>query len=87
MGESQGLGDVGGRGRQDGESAGKLGDGPKIVNRLGLDQHADGANAKKFITVRREPVARDGIGANEKEGTRELYIELPPFDLSWRQPR
>ena len=87
MGETQGLGDVGGRCRQDGESAGKLGDGAKIVNRLGLNQHADGAYSKEFITVGLEPVSRNGIGADEEEGTRECYIEVPPFDLARRQPR
>ena len=87
MGKAQGLGDVGGRSRQDGESAGKLGDGAKVVNRLGLDQHADCADSNESVAVPREPVARDGIGANEEEGSRESNLEVPPFDLALRQPR
>ncbi len=57
------------------------------MNRRDLDQHADGADPKEFITLHREPVARNGIGANEEEGTREAAVEVPPFDLARRQPR
>ena len=40
MDESQGFGDIGGRRRQDGQPAGQLGDGTKVGDGIGLNQHA-----------------------------------------------
>ena len=56
MGETQGLGDVAGGGRQDGETVSELGDEAEVVDRLGLHQHADGADAAKLSATGLEPL-------------------------------
>lgn len=80
MGEPKGRSDVGGRRRQDRKSVGQFGQDPKIVDRLGVDQHADGPHTKQLVTIRHEPFPRYGIVADEEEGAGEVLGDGPRCD-------
>ena len=69
---------VGGRRRQDRKAVRDPRDRLEVGLGVGLDQHADRPDRLQPITVRREPLARPSIRADEEERSRECAVVRQP---------